>query len=309
MSTRKSKITELFDWQTYQKAIESQKANPKDSTTTKTVEKLQKELQTFQSRVSKDLKIGLAALQDALAQDGKKGSIPYFLHLDYFATSGGGSLLILGTHPNIKKAFKAASKTKEKVNISVGQAHLDSNDILQLEPTKNGMKVKAKTVVTALKQDPIKKSKPGFWSKRKVNNVIIGTGESSPTDTTLTGDSSLVEEKVTYTAAGVNSEIYDQFKSFVNRDYINSNGTRNKEYFAATLQQIEKWTTAIRAEYKSKADASLKAAYKQMGKEMLVFKKQVQQDAKDTTSQHISQDSSLATFEQLFDREWALKVM
>lgn len=306
MSTRKSKINELFDWSAYQEAVAAQATNPNDKKTNKDLNQLQKELKAFKSMVSKDLKIGLSFLEDSLAQDGKKGSVPYFLHLDYFAAAGGGSLLILGTHPNLKKAFKEASKTKEKVNISHGTAQLDNNDILQLIPAKNGMKVKPKPVVTAFKQDPIKKSKPGFWSKRKVNNVIIGVPEAATAEQSLTGDSSLVEEKVTYTEKGAGSEIYDAFKSFVNRDYINSNGTRNAEYFATTLQQVDSWVQALEQEFKTKGDRKLKAAYKKMGKTMLAFKKQVQKDSKSDKVQHINEDSALAAFEQVFDREFAL---
>ena len=267
---------------------------------------MSKELKTFRAKVSKDLKIGLATLEEDLAKDGGKGSIPYFLHLDYFSADGGGSLLIFGTQPALTKAFKDASKTKEKVNISVGTASLDRNGILRFEPLKNGMKVKPKPLVDALKQDPIKKSKPGFWSKRKVNNVVIGTEEvASATKGKITGDSSLVDEKVTYTEKGTNSEVYDTFKSFVNKDYVNSNGTRNAEYFSTTLQKVDTWVQELQTEFKAKKDPKLKAAYGKMGKMMLAFKKRVQKDSNSDKAQHINEDSALAAFEQVFDREMA----
>jgi hypothetical protein len=302
----KSKITKLFDWNAYQTAVTQQNENPDDKTAAKKLQELSKELKQFRAKVSKDLKLGLTALQEDLAQNGKKGSLPYSLHLDYFAADGGGSLLILGKQTDLKKEFKAAWATKEKVNISLGVVSLDNNDILRFEPAKNGMKVKAKPIVNALKQDPIKKSKPGFWSKRKVNNVIIGAeAVASATKGKITGDSSLVDEKVTYTEKGTNSEVYDIFKSFVNKDYVNSNGTRNAEYFSTTLQKVDTWVQELQTEFKAKKDPKLKAAYGKMGKMMLAFKKRVQKDSNSDKAQHINEDSALAAFEQVFDREMA----
>ncbi len=210
-------------------------------------------------------------------------------------------MLILGTQPAIRKAFVAAGKTPEKVNLSFGLAELDANNILRFIPEKNGMKVKPKPLVDALKQAPIAKSNPGFWSKRKVNNVIIGAAEESA-DEALTGDSDLVDEAVTYTEKGQGSEVYDAFKSFVNRDYLNSDGTRNAEYYAQTLQQVDGWIAQLQEEFKAKGDKQLKAAYQKMGKMMLAFKKKVQQEMNTGQTQNINEESNLSRIAQVFDR-------
>lgn len=240
-------------------------------------------------------------MQEALKK-GEAAQIPYFLHLGYFtkAKEGSGSLLVLGTQPAIKKAFTVAGKTAEKVNLSYGIVQLDANNILRFVPEKNGMKVKPKPLVDGLKKAPISKSNPGFWAKRKVNNVIIAALEEN-TDS-LTGDSNLVEEKVTYTEDGINSETYDAFKSFVNRDYVNSNGTRNAEYYAQTLKQVDQWLAALQVEFKTKKDSALKDAYTKMGKIMLAFKKKVQQEMELGKSQHINEESNLSSIEQVFER-------
>lgn len=233
---------------------------------------------------------------------GEPVQVPYFLYLGYFikAKEGSGSLLILGTHPNLKKAFKEIGKTGEKVNLSFGIVQLDTNNILRFIPEKNGMKVKPKPLVDSLKKAPISKSNPGFWAKRKINNVIIGALEDSAVD--LTGDSNLVDEKVTYKEESVNSEIYDAFKSFVNRDYVNSNGTRNAEYYAQTLKQVDEWLAALQAEFKTQGDKALKDAYTKMGKIMLAFKKKVQEEMEVGKSQQINEESSLSSIEQVFER-------
>jgi hypothetical protein len=132
-----------------------------------------------------------------------------------------------------------------------------------------------------------------------VNNVIIGAEQATEA---LTGDSDLVEEEVTYTERGVNSEVYDAFKSFVNRDYVNSNGTRNAEYYAQTLQQVDQWVAKLQAEFKAKGDRTLQKAYKKMGTMMLAFKKKVQQEMQAGKTQHINEESSLSSIEQVFMR-------
>jgi hypothetical protein len=297
---RKSKLAKLFDWPTYLNAQTTLSNSPDDQSSLKKAAAQDKALQAFQAHVTKDIKLGLKTLQEAVKK-GEEASVPYYLHLDYFAQAeaGSGSLLILGTQPAIRKAFVAAGKTPEKVNLSFGTAQLDANNILRFVPEKNGMKVKPKPLVQALKQAPIAKSNPGFWSKRKINNVIIGAEEEQAD---LTGNSDLVDEAVTYTEQGVNSEIYDAFKVFVNRDYLNSNGTRNAEYYAQILAQVDDWTQQLQTEYKTKGDQQLKAAYQQMGKTMLAFKKKVQQEMQEDTAQHINEESSLSSFEQVFER-------
>ena len=295
---RKSKIAKLFEWEAYEQAQATLAQNPDDKAAIKKAAEQDKALRAFESSVTKDIKLGLKVLQEAL-QKGEEASIPYFMHLDYFekGKEGSGTLLILGTQPAIRKAFVAAGKTGEKVNLSYGIAQLDANNILRLLPEKNGMKVKPKPVVDSFKQAPISKSNPGFWSKRKVNNVIIGAAESTEK---LTGNSDLLEEEVTYTEKGTNSEVYDQFKSFVNRDYTHSNGTRNAEYYAQTLKQVDQWLSDLQEEFKAKGDQQLKAAYSKMGKMMLAFKKKVQQEMQEGTTQHLHEDSSLNSIEQVF---------
>lgn len=297
---RKSKIAKLFEWEAYEKAQATLEQNPDDKAAIKKAAEQDKALKTFEASVTKDIKLGLKVLQEAVKK-GEEASIPYFMHLDYFekGKESSGTLLILGTQPAIRKAFVAAGKTGEKVNLSYGTAQLDANNILRLLPEKNGMKIKPKPVVDSFKQAPISKSNPGFWSKRKVNNVIIG--EEEPTEN-LTGNSELVEEEVTYTEKGTNSEVYDQFKSFVNRDYTNSNGTRNAEYYAQTLKQVDQWVAQLKEEFKAKGDKQLKVAYSKMGKVMLAFKKKVQQEMQKGNTQHINEDSHLNSIEQVFER-------
>lgn len=162
------------------------------------------------------------------------------------------------------------------------------------------MKVKPKPLVDSLKKAPIAKSNPGFWSKRKVNNVIIGEETE-----VLTGNSDLVDEKVTYTEGGTNSEVYDAFKSFVNRDYVNSNGTRNAEYYAQILKQVDQWVAKLQAEFKAKGDRKLQKAYKKMGTMMLAFKKKVQAEMQAGQTQNINEESSLSSIEQVFMRTLA----
>lgn len=298
---RKSKIAKLFDWETYTKAQDALSQKPDDKSIVKKASEQDKALRTFEASITKDIKLGLKVLQEAVKK-GEDIQVPYFLHLDYFAKAkeGNGSLLILGTQPAIRKAFVAAGKTAEKVNLSYGMALLDANNILRFVPEKNGMKVKPKPLVNSLKQAPISKSNPGFWSKRKVNNVIIGALEENTTN--LTGDSALVEGEVTYTKEGINSEVFDAFKSFVNRDYVNSNGTRNAEYYAQTLKQVDQWLRALQAEFKAKGDKKLKAAYSKMGKVLLAFKKKVQKEMDAGNTQHINEGSSLSSIEQVFER-------
>ncbi len=299
---RKSKIAKLFDWASYQTAQTALTQSPDDKSALKKASEQDKALHAFQSSVTKDIKLGLKYLQEAVKK-GEVAEVPYFLQLDYFtqAVEGTGSLLILGTQPAIRKAFVAAGKTPEKVNLSFGLAELDANNILRFIPEKNGMKVKPKPLVDALKQAPIAKSNPGFWSKRKVNNVIIGAAEESA-DEALTGDSDLVDEAVTYTEKGKGSEVYDAFKSFVNRDYLNSDGTRNAEYYAQTLQQVDGWIAQLQEEFKAKGDKQLKAAYQKMGKMMLAFKKKVQQEMNTGQTQNINEESNLSRIAQVFDR-------
>lgn len=298
---RKSKITKLFDWEAYSAAQTALEQKPDDKSAVKKAGEQEKALRTFEANVTKDTKLGLKVLQE-VPSTGEPVQVPYFLYLGYFtkAKEGSGSLLILGTHPNLKKAFKEIGKTGEKVNLSSGVVQLDANNILRFIPEKNGMKVKPKPLVDSLKKAPISKSNPGFWAKRKINNVIIGTLEDSAVD--LTGDSNLVDEKVTYKEEGVNSEIYDAFKSFVNRDYVNSNGTRNAEYYAQTLKQVDEWLVALQAEFKTKGDKALKDAYTKMGKIMLAFKKKVQEEMEAGKSQQINEESSLSSIEQVFER-------
>ncbi|MFK7797120.1 MAG: hypothetical protein AB8E82_06675 [Aureispira sp.] len=297
---RKSKIAKLFDWNAYTQAQDVLAQSPDQKQTIKQAAKQEKALRAFESSVTKDIKLGLKMLQEAVKK-GEAAELPYFLHLDYFtkAKEGTGSLLILGTQPAIRKAFVAAGKTPDKVNLSYGTAKLDANNILRFVPETNGMKVKPKPLVDSLKQAPIAKSNPGFWSKRKVNNVIIGAEEATET---LTGDSDLVEEQVTYTENGANSEVYDAFKSFVNRDYVNSNGTRNAEYYAQILQQVDQWVAKLQAEFKAKGDKTLQRAYQQMGKTMLAFKQKVQQEMQAGKKQQINEESNLSSIEQVFMR-------
>lgn len=298
---RKSKITKLFDWEAYSAAQTALEQKPDDKSAVKKAGEQEKALRTFEANVTKDTKLGLKVLQE-VPNTGEPVQVPYFLYLGYFtkAKEGSGSLLILGTHPNLKKAFKEIGKTGEKVNLSFGIVQLDTNNILRFIPEKNGMKVKPKPLVDSLKKAPISKSNPGFWAKRKINNVIIGALEDSAVD--LTGDSNLVDEKVTYKEEGVNSEIYDAFKSFVNRDYVNSNGTRNAEYYAQTLKQVDEWLAALQAEFKTQGDKALKDAYTKMGKIMLAFKKKVQEEMEVGKSQQINEESSLSSIEQVFER-------
>lgn len=298
---RKSKITKLFDWEAYSAAQTALEQKPDDKSAIKKAGEQEKALRTFEANVTKDTKLGLKVLQE-VPSTGEPVQVPYFLYLGYFtkAKEGSGSLLILGTHPNLRKAFKEIGKTGEKVNLSFGIVQLDTNNILRFIPEKNGMKVKPKPLVDSLKKAPISKSNPGFWAKRKINNVIIGTLEDSAVD--LTGDSNLVDEKVTYKEEGVNSEIYDAFKSFVNRDYVNSNGTRNAEYYAQTLKQVDEWLAALQAEFKTQGDKALKDAYTKMGKIMLAFKKKVQEEMEVGKSQQINEESSLSSIEQVFER-------
>ncbi len=298
---RKSKITKLFDWEAYQTAQSDLTQSPEEKKLIKIAAEQDKALHVFQASVAKDLKIGLKILQEAVKK-GEKAVVPYFLHLDYFANAkgSGGSLLILGNHPNIRKAFISAGKTPEKVNLSYGEVELEANNILRFVADKNGMKVKPKPLVEALKQAPISKSNPGFWSKRKVNNVIIGAAVAEELQDTLTGDSELVERSVNYSTKGSGSEVYDAFKSFVNRDYANSNGTRNSEYYAQTLHQVEGWLKDLQDEFKAKSDKKLKAAYQKMGKVMLAFKKKVQQEIQQDQAQYINENSALSSFEQAF---------
>ena len=112
----------------------------------------------------------------------------------------------------------------------------------------------------------------------------------------MTGDSDWVEEE------GTNSEVYDAFKSFVNRDYVNSNGTRNAEYYAQILKQVDQWIAKLQAEFKSKGDKTLQKAYQKMGKTMLAFKQKVQQEMQAGKTQHINEESSLSSMEQVFMR-------
>ncbi|MGH1336277.1 MAG: hypothetical protein ACRBFS_09120 [Aureispira sp.] len=298
---RKSKIAKLFDWASYQKAQDALTQSPDQKTTIKQAAEQDKLLRNFQTSVTKDLKLGLKMLQEALKK-GELAEMLYFLHLDYFAQAkeGTGSLLIFGTQPAVRKEFVAAGKTREKVNLSYGTVKLDTNNILRFVPEKNGMKVKPKPLVDTLKQAPIAKSNRGFWSKRKINNVIIGAKEEA--SDLLTGDSDLVEEDVTYTERGVNSEVYDAFKSFVNRDYVNSNGTRNAEYYAQTLKQVDVWVAKLQAEFKAKGDRKLQKAYKKMGKVMMAFKKKVQKEMEEGQAQYINEESSLSSMEQVFMR-------
>ena len=300
---RKSKIAKLFDWNAYDQAQEALAQSPDQKTTIKKAAEQDKALSAFESSITKDIKLGLKMLQEAVKK-GEPAEVPYFLHLDYFtkAKEGTGSLLILGTQPAIRKAFVAAGKTPEKVNLSYGVAKLDANNILRFIPENNGMKVKPKPLVDSLKQAPIAKSNPGFWSKRKVNNVIIGAVVETEA---LTGDSSLVNKEVTYTEGGSNSEVYDAFKSFVNRDYVNSNGTRNAEYYAQILKQVDQWIAKLQAEFKAKGDRTLQKAYKKMGAMMLAFKKKVQQEMQAGKTQHINEESSLSSIEQVFMRTLA----
>jgi hypothetical protein len=298
---KKSKITKLFDWTAYEKAHTDLDQKPEDTSAAKKVSEEDKKLRTFEAAITKDIKLGLSALQEALKK-GEDAKIPYFLYLGYFkkAKEGSGSLLILGKQPAIKKAFTVIGKTGEKINLSYGVAQLDSNNILRFVPEKNGTKVKPKPLVDSLKKAPISKSNPGFWAKRKVSNVIIGALEEELA--TLTGDSGLVEEAVTYRENGANLEVYDTFKSFVNRDYKSSNGTRNAEYYAQTLTQVDEWVVALQAEFKAKGDKTLKDGYTQMGKIMMAFKVKVQQEMEEGKSQTISEKSSLSTIEQVFER-------
>jgi len=299
---RNSKISKLFDWEAYAQAQTALDQKPDDKSATKKASEQDKALRTFEASVTKDLKIGLNLLQEALKK-GEAAQIPYFLYLGYFtkAKEGSGSLLVLGKQlPAFKKGVVVIGKTTEKVNLSYGIVQLDANNILRFDPEKNGVKVKPKPLVDSLKKAPISKSNPGFWAKRKVNNVIIGALKENTA--TLTGDSNLVAEEVTYTEDGINSETYDAFKSFVNRDYVNSNGTRNAEYYAQTLKQVDQWLIALQAEFKTKGDKALKEAYTKMGKIMLVFKKQVQQEMELGKSQHINEESSLSSIEQVFER-------
>ncbi len=303
---RKSKISNLFDWNKYDEVAAKLLKDPKNTAAIKEMKAEEKKLKVFMATATKDLKVGLAQLRGEVAKTGKPSTIPYFLHLDYFSkNSAGGSLLIFGTSPNLKKEFKAAVKTSEKVNISVGIAQLDANNTLQFIPDTNGMKIKPKPVVDTLKKAPISKSSPGFWSKRKVNNVIIGALSATNTET-LSGDETKVDADVSYKEKGVGSEIYDQFKSFVNRDYLHSLGNRNAEYFALALTKTDKWLIELQKELQSKNDPKLKKAYKTMGKAMLLFKKQVEKDRNSDKKQTINEDSSLANFQKFFNLELAL---
>ncbi|BDS09715.1 hypothetical protein [Aureispira anguillae] len=307
---RKSKIANLFDWKSFEAAQAKLAENPKDKAATKTFAAEQKKLKAFKTSVTKDLKLGLAELKAPLVKGETKATIPYYLYLDYFGKEAKGeSLLILGTQPNIKKGFVAAAKTGDKVNISFGIAQLDNNGILQFIPTKNGMQVKPKPVVDSLKKAPISKSEPGFWSKRKVSNVIIAPekeeqqSQQAPSSTDqFIGDESKVDEKVSYTEKGTGSEIYDQFKSFVNRDYSQSKGTRNAEYYQAALRQVDEWVKALQDEFKTKRDPSLKKRYSTMGKNMLAFKKQLQKEIKADKAQLVNEDASLSTIKNSFDQ-------
>jgi hypothetical protein len=310
---RKTKIANLFDWKAFETAQKKLVESPKDKTTVKDFAIEEKKLKVFKTSVTKDLKLGLAKLKAPLEKGEPKATVPYYLYLDYFNKDAkGGSLLILGTNPNIKKGFVVAIKTGDKVNISFGTAQLDSNGILQFIPISNGTQVKPKPVVDALKKAPISKSEPGFWAKRKVSNVIISalkeeqsTPESTPERVTFTdqfiGDENKVDEKVSYTVKGTGSEVYDQFKSFVNRDYSQSKGTRNAEYYQATLNQVDEWINALQEEFKTKRDPSIKSRYKTMGKNMLAFKKQINKEIKTDTTHFVNEAASLITIQNAFD--------
>lgn len=306
---RKTKIANLFDWTNFEAAQAELAKNPKDKTITKKFAAEQKKLKAFKTSITKDLKLGLAELKAPLTKGETKATIPYYLYLGYFdKETVGESLLILGHHSNIKKEFVAAAKTSDKVKISFGTVQLDSNNILQFIPTKNGMQVKPKPVVEACKKTPIAKSEPGFWSKRKISNVIIAAeateqeGSQAPLSSNdqFIGDENKVDEKVSYKEKGTGSEIYDQFKSFVNRDYTQSSGTRNAEYYQATLSQVDEWVKALQDEFKTKRDPSLKKRYNTMGKNMLAFKKQVQKEIKANKTQLINEDASLQTIKDSF---------
>ncbi len=299
---RKSKITSLFDWKKFDEKAAALVKDPKDKSAIKAMKESDKELNNLLSAVTKDLKVGLAQLRGEVAKGAKTATMPYFLHLDYFAKSKtGGSLLIFGSSAALKKAFKAAIKTEEKPNISFGTVQLDSNETLQFIPDTNGMKVKAKPVVTALKKAPIVKSAPGFWAKRKVTNVIIGNLTSA--DNTIIGDETKIEENVSYSQDGVRSEVFSQFKSFVNRDYAHSNGTRNAEYFAAVLNKTDKWLLNLQKEFTAKGDKKLKKAYLTMGKQVKEFKKRVAEDIKTQGEKGLNQDSSLKSLRNAFNIE------
>ncbi|MGH1336376.1 MAG: hypothetical protein ACRBFS_09635, partial [Aureispira sp.] len=74
---RKSKIAKLFDWEAYAKAQEALDQQPADKSIIKKASEQDKALRAFESSVTKDIKLGLKVLQEAVKK-GEDIQVPYF---------------------------------------------------------------------------------------------------------------------------------------------------------------------------------------------------------------------------------------
>lgn len=66
---RKGKIAKLFEWENYEKAQTTLAQNPDDKAAIKKAAEQDKALKAFEASVTKDIKLGLKVLQEAV----KKG--------------------------------------------------------------------------------------------------------------------------------------------------------------------------------------------------------------------------------------------
>ena len=144
----------------------------------------------FRKKVITDLSTAVKVL---LANVDSETGLPFFLEIDFFDEKNaagnvvkGGSLLILGLSPNVRKAFKSNYKNKRdrKTNIAYGMLHLDSQNVLHLLPEQIGRGVKVSTFLPAVKAEPVTKSGMIFWNARRKNNVIFANDFVLPEQTT-----------------------------------------------------------------------------------------------------------------------------
>lgn len=235
---------------------------------------------TFRRKVITDLSNAIKVL---LANVDSETGLPFFLEIDFFNEKNaagkdvlGGSLLILDTSPNVRKAFKENYKNKRdrKANIAFGMLYWDSQNILHLLPEQVGKGVKVSTFLPAVKAEPISKSNLTFWNARRKNNVVFANDFVLPEQTT---DHELSEDgmgQISHLTTLLYADLADKKKKAYKEATALKNSDQPKDAYQVLLRLLNELD-----EWKHLYDEALKGAQRSTSvKDALAHFKDIQND-------------------------------